>query len=157
MIVFAVKIRIRKTLKNYIYQFNNKMYQQMEGAAIGVGLVREVANLFMVWWDRKVRSRLTAENREVALYSRYVDNIGIAAKSILTDENEKERVAMEAIQKVSNSIHPSIRVTIDFPSAHPNKSLPVLDIEQWIEKVDVNGEMKSQILHSHYMKSMIIA
>ena len=32
--------------------------------------------------------------------------------------------------------------------------MPVLDTEQWIEDVEVNGVMKPQILHSHYAKTM---
>ena len=32
--------------------------------------------------------------------------------------------------------------------------MPVLDLEQWIQPVEVNNEMKSQILHSHYSKPM---
>jgi hypothetical protein len=32
--------------------------------------------------------------------------------------------------------------------------MPVLDLEQWLQPVEVNNEMKSQILHSHYSKPM---
>ena len=61
---------------------------------------------------------------------------------------------MTYIQDIANSIHPSIRVTIDYPTKHANGRLPVLDLEQWIEEIDVNDIKKPQILHSHYMKPM---
>ena len=43
---------------------------------------------------------------------------------------------------------------MDYPSNHENKRLPVLDMEFWIEQVEVNGELKHQILYSHYIKSV---
>ena len=61
---------------------------------------------------------------------------------------------MQRIQEIANEIHPSIKVTIDYPSNHPNSRMPVLDIEQWIESIQVNNENKHQILFSHYMKPM---
>ena len=38
-----------------MFTFNNKIFKQMKGGAIGVGIAGEVANLFMVWWDRKMK------------------------------------------------------------------------------------------------------
>ena len=38
------------------------------------------------------------------------------------------------IQKIANELHPSIIVTIDFPTNHVNKRMPVLDLELWIER-----------------------
>ena len=35
-----------------------------------------------------------------------------------------------------------------------NGRMPVLDLEQWIEEVEVEGTSKYQILHSHYMKNI---
>ena len=32
--------------------------------------------------------------------------------------------------------------------------LPVLDLEEWIESVDVNGRVRPQVLHSHYEREM---
>ena len=46
----------------------------------------------------------------------------------------------------------SIVVKVDYPSNHENNRLPVLDMEFWIGQVEVNGELKHQILYSHYMK-----
>ena len=59
---------------------------------------------------------------------------------------------MKNVQQIANTIHPSISVTIDFPLNNKNGRLPVLDLEMWIEKVNIDNENKHQILHSHYMK-----
>ena len=61
---------------------------------------------------------------------------------------------MERIKKIANSIHPSIRVTVDFPAKHDSNRLPILDSEMWIEEVEVAGTMKHQILYSYYEKEM---
>ena len=49
-------------------------------------------------------------------------------------------------QQIANSIHPSIRVTVDFPSNHQNGSMPILDTEQWIDNVEVGNFIKFVIL-----------
>ena len=40
------------------------------------------------------------------------------------------------------------------PVKYVNERMPVLDIEQRIEQIGVEGDSKHQILHSHYMKKI---
>ena len=54
----------------------------------------------------------------------------------------------------ANTIHPSIQVTIDYPDNNANGRMPVLDTEQWMQEVVIQGERKLQIMHSHYRKPM---
>ena len=54
------------------------------------------------------------------------------------------------LQTIANSIHPSIRVTIDYPSKYDANKLPVLDLKMWIKEID--GVVR--ILHEHYEKDM---
>ena len=61
---------------------------------------------------------------------------------------------MKRLQEIGNGIHPSIQLTVDYPSRNESRRVPILDTEQWIQKVDVNGESKSQIIFSHYVKPM---
>ena len=154
MFVFALGISIKVTLSKHIYRFNNKLYQQSRGGAIGVGLSGELANVFMIWWDRQFVSDINRLGIEHNLYSRYVDDIEVITKAIETEGEQKDRATMLRLQEVANAIHPSIQVTIDYPSAHENNRLPVLDIEQWISPVTVDHSTKHQVLHSHYMKKI---
>ena len=55
---------------------------------------------------------------------------------------------------IGNDIHPSIQVTIDFPSNNENGRMPVLDTEHWMSEIEENGVKKVQVLHSHYSKPM---
>ena len=108
----------------------------------------------MVWWDRQFIRKVEDSNIPMELYARYVDDVNLAAIGVRPDSEENDKHTMEELQKIANSIHPSIRVTIDYPNNHLNKRLPVLDVEQWIEMVERDGVHKPQILHSHYMKGM---
>ena len=72
MVVAALVSSIKYTMKNHVYTFDGKFYKQMEGGAIGVGLAGEVANTFIIWWDRRLKTLLSYSQIELKLYSRYV-------------------------------------------------------------------------------------
>ena len=78
-------------------------------------------------------------------------NGNIALKKLQGYDNREEGT-MEKVKEIANSIHESIVVKVDYPSKHENNRLPVLDMEFWIEEVEINGVQKHQILYSHYMK-----
>jgi len=75
------------------------------------------------------------------MYTRYVDDIDVVVETDHDDE-----ITMKGIQLVANGIHPSIRVTIDYPTKHLDKRLPVLDTKQWIEG--------GKLLHTYYSKPL---
>ena len=82
MICFALGISLRETLNNHSFQFNGKLYKQIEECAIGVGIAGNVAVLFMIYWDRELLRILKDNIIHVQLYSRYVDVIDIVEKSV---------------------------------------------------------------------------
>ena len=164
LLMKALEVALKLVMNNHIFTFNKECFKQLSGGAIGVSLAGEVANLFMVWWDRELKARLTSEGIYLPLYSRYVDDGNIAVKyngeygngnelNGLTNK-EKEKHIMEKIKNIANSIHESISVKVDYPSNHENKRLPILDTEMWIEQVNVKGVSKPQILYSYYEKEM---
>ena len=53
MITEAIRIILIYIMKNHIYEFDNTIYKQKEGGAIGVELTGTMAQIFMVCWDRK--------------------------------------------------------------------------------------------------------
>ena len=156
MTCYAVGISIKYTMKNHVFKFNNKIYKQPEGGAIGVGIAGDVAVLFMVWYDQQLLKSLNACKIEIQLFARYVDDINIVAKMLQSDNNDEpaDKRTMLRVQEIANKIHSSIQVTIDYPSGHINRRMPVLDVEQWIQPVEINNKIKSQVLHSHYSKPM---
>ena len=77
MVAFALAKSLEVNLCNHVFCFGNQLYLQTKGGAIGVGIAGDVANLFMVWWDRHLKSKLEDEGIKVKMYSRYVDDINI--------------------------------------------------------------------------------
>ena len=155
MISIAVGVALKVVLSNHIFVFNKLYYRQKKGGAIGVGVAGDVANVFMIWWDRELKRRLEANNIILKLYSRYVDDGNIVLKKIIANEGKnQEEETLNKLKGIANDIHPSIQVKIDYPSNHDNNRLPVLDTEQWMEDVIVNGVCRTQILHTHYEKAI---
>ena len=150
---------MKTTLKNHIFEFGKEIRKQQNGGAIGVKAAGDIAGLFMVWWDRTFIERVRAQGIHILkMYCRYVDDEPIVAKAIPRsdddDPNEDDKRTMQKLQQIANNIHSSIQLTIDYPSNHQNGRLPTLDTGQWIEDTEIEGIIKPQILHSHYIKPM---
>ena len=95
---------------------------------------------------------------DMKLYARYVDDETIVCDAIPEDETndrqEADERTMKKLQSIANAIHPSIQLTIDYPSNNVNGRIPILDTEQWLEPVEFQGRTKVHVLHSHYSKPM---
>ena len=156
MVALALARSLEATLNNHIFCFENKSSRQKKGGAIGAGIALDVANIFMLWWDRQLKKKLQDEGIKVRMYSRYVDDINIVCEAIdmKVEREEADETTIKSIQKIAKKIHKSIQVTVDYPSNHENRRMPVLDLEQWIEQIEVDGEHKYQILHAHYVKKI---
>ena len=156
MVAYALGVAMRTVLKNHIFQFNDEIRKQANGGAIGVKAAGDIAALFMVWWDREFLKRVNEALRDINLYLRYVDDEYVICEIIPeteeTREQEPDERTMKKLQEIGNGIHPSIQVTVDYPSNNPNGRMPVLDTEHWMQDVEVNGQLKRQVLHSHYSK-----
>ena len=166
MFIEAIKIAIRTVMKNHIYIFNNTLRRQKKGGPIGLTLTGILAQIVMVWWDHQLHQRLIAIGINKRLYKRYVDDVNIIVQGIPKNrtyngtnlievegeqdkDTELDKHTMEIIQKVANEIHPSIEMEIDFPSQHPDKKLPILDIKVWIKEDETGNRM---IEYEYYMK-----
>ena len=69
----------------------------------------------------------------------------------MEDEGIKDdERTMKLKQSIANTIHPSIRVTIDFPSNHEEGKVPMLDIKMCIEQVNCIH----RLICEHYEKKM---
>ena len=85
--------------------------------------------------------------------SLFVDNVEIVAKAVKSNPGEpKDRAAMRKIQVITNGLHESMRLKIDFPSNHASSRMPVPDTQQWTEPVKCRNTAKCQIFHSRYRK-----
>ena len=98
------------------------------------------------------------------MYERYVDDTNMVVartevgarydgeQLITTVESVQEDLGirddkrtMTLIQSVAGYIHPSIKLTVDYPSNHTDRKVPMLDVKMWI--ADENG--RKVILYEH--------
>ena len=169
MLVEAIRVVLKTLLETHTYEFANEIRRQRKGGAIGMELTGVVAQIFMVWWDGQLNGKLRELNIRLKLHERYIDDTNIINKQtpvgarfngghiVTTEESvaEDEGVpnderTMKLLQSIANSIHPSIRMTIDYPSKYDDNKVPMLDVKLWLEEVDG----RKRILYEHYEKEM---
>ena len=66
-------------------------------------------------------------------------------KKILDEERDDDIITMEIIRQIANTIDPMIQLTVDTPSSHENKNLPILDIQACLNRSEENHFMRSQL------------
>ena len=128
-----------------------------------------VAQIFMVWWDREFKKKLEEAGIQLKLHERYVDDTNLAGEQTepgaryendvitVTEEARSEdeglpadERTMKVLQSIANSVHHSIRMTVDYPSRNAEGKVPMLDVKMWIQ--EANG--RKVILYEHYEKGM---
>ena len=133
MLAEALSIGVKFVMSNHLYIFNQEVRMQSKGGPIGLALTGDVAQVFMCWYDRELISRLELDGLVVLLYRRYVDDVNALIKRLSNQEGstptvEEERDIMQRVKQIAESIHNSIRVTVDCPSFHEDRKLPILDL-----------------------------
>ena len=130
-----------------MYKFRNKIRKQSDGGQIGLGLTGEIADCYMIEWDKQFIQKCKNIGINLSLYSRFKDDIFISAtnlekgtkladeKLIVDIEKKKEdegknddEITMEVIRQVAETVDPMIKFTIDVPSYHEDFKIPVLDL-----------------------------
>ena len=106
------------------YSFNNTMYKQTEGVAMGSPLGSALANIFVGYYEEKLFSQM----QKPLTYFRYVED----TFAIFDHKAEAD----EFLTKL-NCLHPSLRFTFE-KEKEKEKCLPFLDV--YIAKTDVGFE-----------------
>ena len=66
----AIEIMMKTGMENQVYRFHNKIRIQKKGGPIGLALTGEVADCYMLNWDRKFLEKLKTIGIESFVYSR---------------------------------------------------------------------------------------
>ena len=53
----SIELMIVTCMKNHVYRFDNKIRLQLKGGPIGLALTGEVAECYMINWDKKKSSK----------------------------------------------------------------------------------------------------
>ena len=104
---------LRIATKNQLFQFEGKLYEQVDGVAMGSPLGPLMANAFMC----KIEKQLERENKLPIFYKRFVDD----TLSAMPDPE-----AASAFLETLNKSHPSIDFTMELEE---NGRLPFLGMD----------------------------
>ena len=142
-----VRTGIVTVMKSHTYKWNQEYHLQSSGGPIGDKLAQAAARLFMIWWDAQFLSLLKEAAINITLYKRFVDDSNLKGVAIRSDfgwdPDARQLVKIEpsnlppdehtasVVQQVANTVTSMLRFTADFPSKHPSRKMPVLDICMW--------------------------
>ena len=82
MLTEGLRVALQTVMKNHVYQFDKQIKKQSRGGPIGLELTGHIAQVFMIWWDNRIRKDLTNAGVNILLYKRYVDDVNWAIEPI---------------------------------------------------------------------------
>jgi hypothetical protein len=127
---------VRHVLSQNFFLFEDKVYQQISGTAMGTPVAPTIANLFMGWLESKL-----LENCPVSINSeywkRFIDDI-----FLLWFGSDEELVNFF---NYINSFHPTIKFTMESSSSH----IPFLDIKLFMESGFIHTDLFTKPTDAH--------
>ena len=166
MVGKMLEIMIIAGMENHVYEFKNVIRKQSDGGPIGLTLTGEVADCYMVDWDKKFLDKLKSVGINLIIYLRFKDDITIVTRSLvrgtkwkdgeltldlnkMKDDMEKssDLVTMEVIRDIAESVDKMIKFTIDIPENHENGKMPILDVQ-----VKMNKQVENRLDFEFYEK-----
>ena len=134
MLTEAMRIALLFIMQNHIYTYDNKTILQSKGGPIGLQLTGILAQLFMIWWDKQLHTKLMNLGIVQRMYKRYVDDVNTvmnatkpglrydgtglvsSRNSIEEDQTlEADERTMRLFKAVADSIHDSMKMEVDCP------------------------------------------
>ncbi len=148
----ALRAALTVIMKHHVYTFDSEIRKQKRGGPIGVKLTGVLAQIFMLWWDEELTSRLNAFKIHQKMSERYVDDINIAAQptrpglkfrdgQVVMDDTQVEedrKVApdertMELIKEIGDDIHPSIKLEVGLSIESSRREAAYFGSKVWVE------------------------
>ena len=124
-----------------------------EGGPIGLALTGEIADCYMINWDRLFLAKLKSLGIDPAIYKRFKDDITILLKcleagikfedgslimdlekKLIDEEKTDEEITKAIIKDIAESVDELIEFTVDYPGNHNSGKIPVLDVEAAVNK-----------------------
>ena len=73
----AIEIMLKICLENHVYQFNGQKRLQGYGCATRLTLTGDVGDLYMMWWDGQLKSKLECLSIQLDIFARFKDDVNI--------------------------------------------------------------------------------
>ncbi|CAF4886818.1 unnamed protein product [Rotaria socialis] len=123
----TIRLLASIVLKENVFVYGKKVYQQVLGGAMGSSFTLTSANIFMWKWQKELvrRQDMTGE-----YYGRYIDDVFMTWNK---SENELKKIIENA-----NTWHPNIKLEYKI-----SKSLPFLDVLL----TNINGTLSASVYH----------
>ncbi|CAF3415897.1 unnamed protein product [Rotaria socialis] len=123
----TIRLLASIVLKENVFVYGKKIYQQVLGGAMGSSFRLTLANIFMWKWQKELvrRQDMTCE-----YYGRYIDDVFMTWN--------KSENALKQILENANAWHPNIKLEYKI-----GKSLPFLDILL----TNINGTLSTSVYH----------
>ena len=153
MLAKSVEIMIVATLENHVYRFGNDIRRQADGGPIGLALTGEIADCYMINWDKEFLEKMKSLGIDPALYERFKDDITVIIKcleagtkyqngelvvdldkKLVDKEKTDEEITMEVIKDIAESVDDMVKFTVDYPENHESGKLSILDVQASINK-----------------------
>ena len=166
MVGCLMKYAIRLVMKNPYYSFDNSIWKQGKGGAIGNKLPERLGKMVMIRHNKKylkLPTKLKVKNELSECYENdtldalvaidpgllagviYEDGIIVFMEELVAEElvPDDERT-MNILKDVASSFYKCLQFTVDFPSKYEDNKVLVLDLKVSTEE--------GQLIHEFYEK-----
>ena len=156
MLSLALQVVIKLIMNNHIYKINDTYKKQSQGGPIGLELTGDIAQIYMCWWDKQMKTKLTNNSIQTLVYLRYVDDINFIIETKDNQQTTTNQInPIDEFKRLGNTIHPSIQIVTDTPTNYKENKMPILDLKVWTERrKKEDGSTTSKILHEFYHKEI---
>ena len=166
----CVRVVVVTMMENHAYSFKGEAHLQEEGGSIGERFTQALARLVMLDWDQRFLQLARANNIEILMYKRYIDDANEVLRAIApgmrwSEETKTMEMNEDLIQddlqvpadartvqevvKMGSSISSMIQLTGECPTRSPEEKMPVLDLSVWVDDDDEGVRM---LWWQHYRK-----
>jgi hypothetical protein len=148
LLAAAIGHAVKEIMANHVYTSGGILYLQTKGGSIGLRATGEISRCVCLRFDRLLREAVAKHGILQLMYGRYVDDSNSAyvatdpgwkfeggEMTLHQDSIEPDREipaderTLKLVQSIANSIWNNLQWTVDYPSAHPSKRMPVLDLQ----------------------------
>ena len=84
------------------FQFNGKIYRQVEGGATGIDLTGVITEIYMNYWDKELLKLLRVNLLIKVLYKRYKDDINVIIENVPGNQSTNEDKSGVTMEKKLN-------------------------------------------------------
>ena len=102
MFTVGICIGVKLVMENHIYRFGGELRRQTSGGPIGVELTGALADLFMLYWDRKFLNKLKDLDIKIKGYKRFKDDTNIMLRPVQKDKYEENKMVTKTEQEMKN-------------------------------------------------------